>query len=63
MWEHFVNKDINYSLRQGMSLLLPPKKITGTNDLVFRAYQARNKLPKVLKLAPSLEIFKSGING
>ena len=61
MWDYFLNKDINYSLRLGISLFLPPKKTTSTNDLVFRACQAWNKLPKTIKLASSLEKFKSGI--
>ena len=63
MWELFVDKDFSYSLRLGTSLTLPSSKIASTNDLVFRACLAWNKLPKALKHSSSLEEFKSGING
>ena len=63
MWELFVDKGFSYSLRLGISLTLLSSKIANTNDLVFRACLVWNKLPKALKHAPSLEEFKSAING
>ena len=61
MSDLFVEKSVTYNFRLGDSLSLPAKS-TGTNTLVFRAYQAWNKLPKALKQASSLKEFATGIN-
>ena len=62
MWELFVPKDLTYALRSDRPLTLPSKSTSETKSLVFRACQAWNHLPKVLKEASSLQEFKSGIN-
>ena len=48
MWNVFKNKDFSFSPRLGKLLTLPAKKISGTNDLVFRACLAWNNLPSAL---------------
>ena len=61
MWKFFPFKEVTYKLRRGTPIALPSSKIAGTNDLVHRACQAWNKLPKELKNDDSLETFKSDV--
>ena len=61
MWEMFQPKQCTMSLRCGHRMRLPGKSESTTNGFVFRAVLLWNNLPKSLKNAATLNLFKIGL--
>ena len=63
MWNTFTLKSQPYSLRQGVSLVIPSAKTSrGINSFDFRAVLAWNNLPSNLKSETSLHRFTTSLD-